>query len=76
MKFDYNSPNDEIYWNGDSVIKSEYEQPCVVCHEYTHWYSLSFLGPVCSTECLDKLWEDFDRDYLKGHDDETSNSRK
>lgn len=58
--------NDEFFEDGDSVFKSNVLAPCAVCFVadkqavMTSFYSIAFEGmPVCSEECLAKMWADF-----------------
>ena len=65
MKFDMLFPNvnpDDSYdYNGsDYIVDSLSSGPCLVCKEATRWIDLNFEAYLCSTECEDALWAEYD----------------
>lgn len=70
MKFYEKYPDakidDEFYDDGDAVFKSSILSACAVCKTDNHrvltsFCSIGFEGmPVCSTECLAKMWSDLE----------------
>ena len=64
MKFDQKFPDaDEGFEPKDLLVfKSSKEQPCAMCKENTSWINLCFEANVCSEECLDALWKEYN-DY-------------
>ena len=67
MKFEQKFPNAEVDFEPKDLLifKSVTEYPCDVCKEKTTWISMSFEAPVCSEECLNKLWKEYN-DYCEG----------
>ena len=57
--------NPRAYVRHDLIFKSANVYPCEVCKEKTSWVSMSFETHVCSEECLDALWKEYN-DYCEG----------
>ena len=63
MKFDtiYSTAreDDEIIYKGSTLFKCKIAEPCWHCGEETFWIDLSFEAHLCSEECEDAKWEEF-----------------
>jgi hypothetical protein len=33
--------------------------PCMVCRQNTTWVELNFNGPLCPSECTNKMWQEY-----------------
>lgn len=67
MKFDILYPNADIHkFEGkEGVIKGKSSRPCGECKDLTQWVDINFECPICSTECQDKMIEEYNKTLNK-----------
>lgn len=61
MLYQHKHPNavdeDEVEY---CIIKTKTEYPCEICKQATYFAELNFEAPICSDECCDALYEEYD----------------
>lgn len=51
-----------IYIDGDEIRVAPHVVKCGRCENQTRFYSISFLAPYCSLDCLNEEWKLYDKD--------------
>jgi len=52
---------DRVHYDGDEYVKSDaYSGACWRCGDTTKWVSISFAAFLCSTECADAKWHEYE----------------
>ena len=61
MPFFARNPNhlNRIFIDGDELIADKSKHLCSVCKIETYWMSISFHCFFCSSECLEKKWNEY-----------------
>lgn len=55
--------HEQFYHKGDTVMKFDGNASCGMCSEDTSFCTISFECGICSEECLDNLWGEFEEAY-------------
>lgn len=57
MKFEGTT---DIHLNYDTEVYDNEEKKCSICKNPTNFWSIMWCGiPMCSTECLDTMWNNY-----------------
>ena len=59
MTFDEQYPHAQLGDEYVGVFLCKDERRCVMCERLTRWVCLAFEGPLCSTACMDHLWDEY-----------------
>jgi hypothetical protein len=54
-----NQLNEDIYFEGSSLVKVDDTQPCWNCKEPTSWIDINFEAYLCSEECERAKWKEY-----------------
>jgi len=58
--YPYANVNDEIIYNGSTLVKIHTKCSCWNCGELTPWVDLNFMdAPLCSPKCEDIKWDEY-----------------
>jgi len=80
MTFDKQYPDAEtltqVEFDGDFTIKAGESKPCYICGITTSWLNGSFQTFICSPECANKLWNEYNEACIEREYQESSNEEK
>jgi hypothetical protein len=61
-RFISNHPKEDrkfVFYDGDEYHQTVEDSACWHCQKLTKFYSISFGAHLCSTECADAKWEEY-----------------
>lgn len=50
----------EIEYKGSTLWHASTPGDCFICHEKTYWIDIHFECFICSEECEDKIWSEYE----------------
>ena len=50
------------------VIDVQEAEECMICRRWTWWFEICAEGPICSTECSKKFWEELNEACRKSNE--------
>ena len=61
MKFDtLLKDGDSVHYDGDEYFRASVHSECWHCKQETHYISINFEAFLCSTECADAKWHEYE----------------
>jgi len=43
----------------DILIPAQEPAPCSICGKEAHYVEISFMSPICSTDCAKSMWKQY-----------------